>query len=101
VLRLTPDDNVSRDAATAAEIVAERLTRHGRTPLPPYITAPLGDRERYQTVYARTPGSAAAPTAGLHFTPELLARIRSAGLISRPCVWMLGWARFARSERTT
>jgi S-adenosylmethionine:tRNA ribosyltransferase-isomerase len=48
---------------------------HGATPLPPYITAPLEDPARYQTVYAREPGSAAAPTAGLHFTPELLAQL--------------------------
>jgi S-adenosylmethionine:tRNA ribosyltransferase-isomerase len=48
---------------------------HGETPLPPYITAPLEDPERYQTVYAHDAGSAAAPTAGLHFTPELLARL--------------------------
>src|SRR5258706_14886256 len=47
----------------------------GETPLPPYITEPLVDPERYQTVYARAAGSAAAPTAGLHFTAELLAHL--------------------------
>ena len=49
----------------------------GAVPLPPYITTPLADPERYQTVYARDPGSAAAPTAGLHFTPELLGLVDS------------------------
>jgi S-adenosylmethionine:tRNA ribosyltransferase-isomerase len=56
-----------------------RLRLHGApagdTPLPPYITEPLEDPERYQTVYAKALGSSAAPTAGLHFTPELLARL--------------------------
>jgi len=50
-------------------------TPAGAVPLPPYITEPLSDPERYQTVYARTEGSAAAPTAGLHFTEELLGRL--------------------------
>jgi S-adenosylmethionine:tRNA ribosyltransferase-isomerase len=48
---------------------------NGEAPLPPYISEPLADAERYQTVYARDAGSAAAPTAGLHFTPELLTRL--------------------------
>jgi S-adenosylmethionine:tRNA ribosyltransferase-isomerase len=52
----------------------------GVVPLPPYIHRPLEDPERYQTVYAHTPGSAAAPTAGLHFTPELIARLRERGV---------------------
>ncbi len=57
--------------------VADRL---GEAPLPPYIHRRLDDRERYQTVYARTPGSAAAPTAGLHFTPALIDAIASRGV---------------------
>jgi len=60
--------------------VAEALERVGRMPLPPYIHTPLADAERYQTVYARVPGSAAAPTAGLHFTPELLATLQAQGV---------------------
>ena len=54
----------------------------GTTPLPPYIHTSLTDPERYQTVYARTPGSAAAPTAGLHFTPDLLLELREKGIQS-------------------
>ena len=56
------------------------LSRVGTVPLPPYIHEKLADPERYQTVYARENGSAAAPTAGLHFTPELLGRIREKGV---------------------
>ena len=56
------------------------LADHGEMPLPPYITERLGDPDRYQTVYAREPGSAAAPTAGLHFTPELLDRLTERGI---------------------
>ncbi len=54
--------------------------RVGVTPLPPYIHTPLAEPERYQTIYARTPGSAASPTAGLHFTPDLLLRLREEGV---------------------
>jgi S-adenosylmethionine:tRNA ribosyltransferase-isomerase len=56
------------------------MADHGEMPLPPYITARLEDPDRYQTVYAREPGSAAAPTAGLHFTPELLDRLAEVGI---------------------
>lgn len=55
------------------------IDRVGRIPLPPYIHQPLGDAERYQTVFAHHPGSVAAPTAGLHLTPGLLDRIRARG----------------------
>jgi S-adenosylmethionine:tRNA ribosyltransferase-isomerase len=60
--------------------VAEVVARVGLTPLPPYIHERLSDAERYQTVYARDPGSAAAPTAGLHFTTALLDRVAAMGV---------------------
>ncbi|MSQ24158.1 MAG: tRNA preQ1(34) S-adenosylmethionine ribosyltransferase-isomerase QueA [Chloroflexi bacterium] len=63
--------------------VQELLVRQGQTPLPPYIHGYAGDPERYQTVYANALGSAAAPTAGLHFTPELITTLRDRGI---------GWA---------
>ncbi|MBR7081939.1 MAG: tRNA preQ1(34) S-adenosylmethionine ribosyltransferase-isomerase QueA [Oscillospiraceae bacterium] len=61
-------------------IFLEALERLGKMPLPPYIHEELEDAERYQTVYSRETGSAAAPTAGLHFTPELLDKIRAMGV---------------------
>ena len=93
---LTAGRRLVVDAGPAGEVVQvltgpQRLVRFdqaldpflaqiGQMPLPPYIHTPLEDPERYQTVYARQPGSAAAPTAGLHFTPELLERIREKGV---------------------
>ncbi|HEX3271144.1 MAG TPA: tRNA preQ1(34) S-adenosylmethionine ribosyltransferase-isomerase QueA [Ktedonobacterales bacterium] len=70
LLHLTPREGTLEGA----------LTRIGEMPLPPYIRAKLADGERYQTVYAHDPGSAAAPTAGLHFTPELLASVQAHGV---------------------
>lgn len=64
-------------------VFMEVLERLGRMPLPPYIKEKLDDPERYQTVYSKHPGSAAAPTAGLHFTPELLARLADKGVEQR------------------
>ena len=61
-------------------IFLEVLERLGKMPLPPYIKAELQDQERYQTVYSRAVGSAAAPTAGLHFTKDLLEKIRAKGI---------------------
>ena len=63
-----------------AEPLGAYLDAKGHTPLPPYIHTPLADPERYQTVYARQPGSAAAPTAGLHFTPQLIERLERQGV---------------------
>jgi S-adenosylmethionine:tRNA ribosyltransferase-isomerase len=60
-------------------LVETRLHQIGEMPLPPYIHTPLANPERYQTVYSHTEGSAAAPTAGLHFTPELIARLAAQG----------------------
>jgi S-adenosylmethionine:tRNA ribosyltransferase-isomerase len=57
-----------------------RLHELGQVPLPPYITQSQAEPERYQTVYAAQPGAVAAPTAGLHFTPELLARLQAQGI---------------------
>ena len=75
-------------------VLEEALDRVGLMPLPPYIHERLSDPERYQTVYARERGSAAAPTAGLHFTPELLAAIRAKGVAVAPVLLHVGLGTF-------
>jgi S-adenosylmethionine:tRNA ribosyltransferase-isomerase len=94
VVEITPNNTSADGTGITAEITGTgeaglRVIRFsdeaglmsaGEVPLPPYIRTPLADRERYQTVYARAIGSVAAPTAGLHFTPELLAGIEKRGV---------------------
>jgi S-adenosylmethionine:tRNA ribosyltransferase-isomerase len=70
--------------------ISPLLDALGEVPLPPYIHEPLRDPERYQTIYARVPGSAAAPTAGLHFTPELLIALRRRGVQMAYCTLHIG-----------
>ena len=81
------------DRSTGANIY-DILHKIGLMPLPPYITERLADNSRYQTVYAREEGSAAAPTAGLHFTPELLARVREMGVAIAPVMLHVGLGTF-------
>lgn len=77
------------------------LDKIGTMPLPPYITERLADQSRYQTVYAKEPGSAAAPTAGLHFTDELLQAVRAKGVLLAPVMLHVGLGTFrpVKAER--
>lgn len=75
-------------------VFLEVLESLGEMPLPPYIKERLDDQERYQTVYAKQNGSAAAPTAGLHFTPELLAQVKAKGIELIPLVLHVGLGTF-------
>ena len=70
------------------------LEEIGNMPLPPYITKRLEEKERYQTVYAKENGSAAAPTAGLHFTPQLLEKIKNMGVTIAPVLLHVGLGTF-------
>lgn len=83
--------------------IFEVLEKIGSMPLPPYITKKLEDKERYQTVYARENGSAAAPTAGLHFTPELLEKIKAKGVSVVPVMLHVGLGTFrpVKAEKIT
>lgn len=83
------------DGRRLVTLLADDLVeRVGRVPLPPYIHAELGDAERYQTVFARHPGSVAAPTAGLHLTPALLERLAAAGAEVVPVELRVGLGTF-------
>ncbi len=75
-------------------VFEEILDKLGMMPLPPYIKAELKEKQRYNTVYAKQDGSAAAPTAGLHFTPALLERIREKGITIAPIVLHVGLGTF-------
>jgi S-adenosylmethionine:tRNA ribosyltransferase-isomerase len=108
---LTPGKRMDVESGLQAEITARldgprRLVRFtepiepylasiGHVPLPPYIHTALSDPERYQTVYARQPGSAAAPTAGLHFTPELIEQLRNQGVAFTQVTLHVGLDTFA------
>jgi S-adenosylmethionine:tRNA ribosyltransferase-isomerase len=89
------DDHLGPAAADSdddreADGILDLLDRYGEMPLPPYIATRLADRDRYQTVYAREPGSAAAPTAGLHLTLELLDELRAGGVEIVPVELVVG-----------
>ncbi len=75
-------------------VFEELLDRLGEMPLPPYIHEKLQDRDRYQTVYAKNVGSAAAPTAGLHFTPDLLEKVKQKGVTIVPVTLHVGLGTF-------
>ena len=85
----------------AAEPVLDLLERVGTTPLPPYIREPVADPDRYQTTYARVTGSAAAPTAGLHFTPALDAALEAAGVAIRTVTLHVGLGTFRPLDEET
>ena len=99
VLRCEILENVSETGGRRVRfhfegVFEELLDRLGEMPLPPYIHEKLGNPERYQTVYAKEEGSAAAPTAGLHFTPELLEKIREKGVLIVPVLLHVGLGTF-------
>lgn len=88
------EDGVTRVKFYFDGLFEPLLERYGNMPLPPYITKRLEDRQRYQTVYAKENGSAAAPTAGLHFTPELMEKIRQKGIDIIPVLLHVGLGTF-------
>jgi S-adenosylmethionine:tRNA ribosyltransferase-isomerase len=85
----------SRRLVRFAEPIEKHFAADGEMPLPPYIHERLTDPERYQTVFSKTPGSAAAPTAGLHFTAELLQRLQAKGVLIATVTLHVGLDTFA------
>ena len=88
------DQGLRRFKIISEGVFLEKLAELGTVPLPPYIKEKLDDPERYQTVYAKNNGSAAAPTAGLHFTTELLDKIKNKGIIICPITLHVGLGTF-------
>ena len=99
LLRCTVLENVAETGGRLVRfqyegVFEELLDRLGEMPLPPYIHEKLQDQSRYQTVYAKAEGSAAAPTAGLHFTPALLEQVRAMGVTVVPVLLQVGLGTF-------
>ena len=88
---LEVEDSGSRIVEITNEFLIEEI---GNVPLPPYIHEKVSDPERYQTIYAKSEGSVAAPTAGLHFTEELMANIRDKGVLTEFVTLHVGWDSF-------
>ena len=88
---LEVEDSGSRIVEITTELLVEEI---GNVPLPPYIHEKVSDPERYQTIYAKSEGSVAAPTAGLHFTEELMSNIRDKGVLTEFVTLHVGWDSF-------
>lgn len=103
ILEVTEGGNRIARMSHAGESIYPVLEQIGQMPLPPYITEELHDKERYQTVYSRELGSAAAPTAGLHFTPELMKKLREKGVNIAEVVLHVGVGTFrpVKAENVT
>ena len=95
---VTEDLGGSRRTVVFGQPITPRLEQLGETPLPPYIHSRDIDRGRYQTIYGRVDGSVAAPTAGLHFTPQLMTRLEQAGIAIAEVTLHIGLDTFAPVE---
>jgi len=93
--KVVEDRDENQRVIEFSEPIQPHLAALGQTPLPPYITTPLHDPERYQTIYARYDGSAAAPTAGLHFTANMLLTLKTQGIEFAYCTLHIGLDTFA------